>query len=337
MAEAHSAALAVDSIEIPAKPRLLADDVTPEQAATIMAEQGGRIAVLSAEGGIFAILAGRYSGVANLDLFLKDHAGDTLIVDRRGRHERIDNAALTLGLAVQPQIIADIAGMPGFRGKGLLGRILYSLPPSNVGYRNVEPDPIPAEVAERYLRNVQDLTLTMAGWDDPARLTLTPEAGEVFTEHRRRTEQRLRPGAGDLAHIADWAGKYDGAVARVAGLLHLATDVRNAWRNPIGADTIHAAAKLGDYFTAHALAAFDAMGVDPDLDAARALLDWLKRTRPATFTRRDAHRANHRRFPKAADLDPALTVLEEHGWIRASPTRSRAPTWQTHPDLSDQP
>ncbi|MEV6041257.1 DUF3987 domain-containing protein [Nonomuraea sp. NPDC052116] len=40
------------------KPRLMADDVTLETASSILVEQGGRPAVLSAEGGIFAALSG---------------------------------------------------------------------------------------------------------------------------------------------------------------------------------------------------------------------------------------------------------------------------------------
>ena len=68
------------------RPRLLADDITPEAAAVLLAQQGGRLGVLSAEGGLFQILAGRYSaGMANLDLFLKGHAGDALRVDRQVR------------------------------------------------------------------------------------------------------------------------------------------------------------------------------------------------------------------------------------------------------------
>ena len=42
-------------------PRLVADDITPEAAASLLAEQGGRLAIISAEGGIFDIIAGRYS------------------------------------------------------------------------------------------------------------------------------------------------------------------------------------------------------------------------------------------------------------------------------------
>jgi len=338
LAEAQSAALAVDSITVPVEPRLVSDDATPETATTLLTEQGGRLAVLSAEGGIFATLAGRYSGTPNLDLFLKGHAGDLLIVDRRDRRERVDNPALTLGLAVQPEIITEIAKSPGFRGKGLLGRILYSLPASNVGFRSIEPDPIPELVSAAYAANLERLVLTMHGWTDPARLILSPEAADLFVEQRRHTEPRLRPHTGDLGHIADWAAKFDGAVARMAGLLHLASHIEDGWRRPIDGATMAAAMELGEYFTAHALAAFDAMGADPEQEAARTLHEWLTRTRPERFTRRDAHRALQRHFKKAADLEPVCELLEHLGWIRREPdppgTRGNpSPRYAVHPDL----
>jgi replicative DNA helicase len=61
---------------------------------------------------------------------------------------------------------------------------------------------------------------------------------------------------------------------------------------------------------------FDLMGVDPRVDDARWLLDWISRTGQAHFSRRDAHQAARGRFRKAADLEPALALLEEHGWLR---------------------
>jgi replicative DNA helicase len=119
LASAIDAALAAEAVTIPPKPRLVADDITPEKTASVLAEQGGRLAVLSAEGGIFATLAGRYSATPNLEVFLKGHAGDMLRVDRQGRPaEHVDNPALTLGLAVQPEVIHDIAGMPDSAAKG---------------------------------------------------------------------------------------------------------------------------------------------------------------------------------------------------------------------------
>lgn len=109
VAEAIGLAQAAESLTVPPRPRLLADDATPEVIATLLAEQGGRLAVMSAEGGIFDIIAGRYSGTANMEVFLKGHAGDRLRVDRRSREEYVDAPALTMGLAVQPAVLRTSA------------------------------------------------------------------------------------------------------------------------------------------------------------------------------------------------------------------------------------
>jgi hypothetical protein len=58
------------------------------------------------------------------------------------------------------------------------------------------------------------------------------------------------------------------------------------------------------------------MGADPRVDDARWLLDWISRSKQVQFSRRDAHQAARGRFRKAADLEPALALLEEHGWLR---------------------
>jgi replicative DNA helicase len=49
LAEASTAAMTAASIGVPVLPRLVADDFTPEASASLLAEQGGRLAVLSAE------------------------------------------------------------------------------------------------------------------------------------------------------------------------------------------------------------------------------------------------------------------------------------------------
>ena len=50
-------------------------------------------------------------------------------------------------------------------------------------------------------------------------ITLSEEATAVLERLFRDTEKRFRT---DLAEITDWAGKYVGAVLRIAGLLHAA-------------------------------------------------------------------------------------------------------------------
>ncbi|WAE72945.1 YfjI family protein [Streptomonospora nanhaiensis] len=343
LADASDAAAAIEDIKIPALPQLVADDVTPETAATILCDQGGRLAVLSAEGGIFQILAGRYSGSPNFDLFLKGHAGDMLRVDRKGRSEHVESAILTLGLAVQPDVIREIATGPGFRGKGLLGRFLYALPESNIGTRNVDPEPVPAEVVAAYEERLMRMVTHLFDWTDPQVLQLSPEADELRLDYARQLEPRLHPRLGDLGHMSDWAGKSVGAIIRIAALLHLADNPVDGYRLPISADTMTAAIRIGEYFTAHAEAAFDHMGADPEVERARQVLDWITRKKPARFTVREAFSGLPRgTFPKVADVLPSLELLEGYGWIAMEPPPPRnpkggrppSPAYQVHPQIS---
>lgn len=338
-ADAIQAAREAEEIEVPVAPRLIADDTTPEALATLLAEQGGRIGVLSAEGGIFEILAGRYSGgQANIEVFLKGHSGDSMRVDRKGRPpEHIPEPAITLGLTVQPDVIRALADKPGFRGRGLVARCLFSLPTSIVGYRNARPNTVPPAVDGEYERR-----LMVVGRLDPGTLggaahtlTLTPEALARVESFMAEIEPRLRPGS-DLHHIADWASKLVGATVRIAGLLHVAANP--AWGNPISLQTVEAAITIADYLVAHAKAAFDLMGADPELDAARRILAWLRQSEPPEFTKRDAFVALRGTFKKAELLDPPLALLLEHGYIRtvesttpARPGRPASPRYLVNP------
>jgi replicative DNA helicase len=321
-AEAIARAAEAANLVVPPVPRWLVDDATPEALAGLLATYG-RIALLSPEGDVFDQMAGRYNQAAgpNLGVYLKGHAGDLLKVDRRGRPpEYVERPCLTIGLAVQPEVLRSLAGRPGFGGRGLLARFLYSLPASLVGRRQAGAPPVPAAVADRYALELQALAASLAvpaGDDGPDLLTLDQAAGELLLGFERDLEPRLSAGSGDLAHLAGWAAKLAGATCRLAGLLHLAGHLRDGWAHPISADTLAGAARLAGYLVEHARAVFDLMGADPRVDDARWLLDWITRTGQVQFTRRDAHAAAPRgRFPKATSLDPALSLLEEHGYLR---------------------
>ena len=341
--EAVDLARQAEAITVPAETQLIADDATQESLATLLAEQGGRIAIMSPEGGIFDIIAGLYSGSSNMTIFLKGHAGDMARVNRQGRpSQHVERPAVTMGLAIQPEVLEAVAKVKGADGRGLLARYLYSVPVSLVGSRTVEPDPIPDDVADAYATRLSALTRELADWTEAAVLTLTPEADAVMLAYQKVTEARLAKG-GSLAPVVKWASKRDGAVARLATLLHLAAHPEDGWTRPISTEAMAAATRLGDYFTVHALHVFDAMGADPARDAARLLLDHLRTNPPAgAFTKRDAFRAVPRAdFRTMADLDPALALLEEHGWLRqqAPPPRSNkggrppSPRYQAHPHI----
>jgi replicative DNA helicase len=336
--EAIRAAHEAEGVTVPSTPRLLADDATPQALATLLAEQGGRMAVMTDEGDLFDIMAGRYSGSVDLGVYLRGWDGSSLRVDRKGRPpEYVEHPALTLALAVQPDVLRQISDRPGFRGRGLLGRFLWSMPVSFVGWRETNPAPVAEETRSLYAKQLQALIASLAEWTDPARLTLTPDAHKVVVAYLDKIEPLLRPGE-RLAGIGDWAGKLVGNTVRVAGLLHLAHHVTDGWGKSIEASTVSAATEVGQYFTLHALAAFDHMGADETLVDARVVLQWVKGRE--SFTRRDAHRAHQSRFAKVTDLDPVLGLLEAHGWIRRQPDpepgpqggRRPAPVYEVNPN-----
>jgi replicative DNA helicase len=330
LADATAAAKEAAAITVPELPRLMTDDVTPESCVSLMAAHGGRIAVLSAEGDVFATLTGtRYSAAPNLGVFLKGHAGDKIQVDRKGREsETIERPALTLGVTTQPGTLQGLAAQPGFRDRGVLARILYSLPTNTVGARNNLAEAVPEEVETTYRDALRTLVLVLDGHDTPHHLTLTPEARQVLLDFQDWIEPRLHPQTGQLAAITDWASKLAGAVVRLAALLHLAHTFTTGYATPITADTMHNAERIGRYYLDHALTVYELMGqTHPDLDAAREVLDWItnhcNRTGLDTFTRRDALRSLHgrTRFATATDLEPAFDLLTDHGHIRPKATQ----------------
>ena len=58
--------------------QLIVDDITPEALARVMKDNNERMAIISAEGGVFGIMAGRYSQFPNIDIFLKAYSGGTV-------------------------------------------------------------------------------------------------------------------------------------------------------------------------------------------------------------------------------------------------------------------
>ena len=131
-------------------PRLLCDDVTAEKVASLLAENDGRLAIMSPEGDIFDLMAGRYSkNGPNLGVFLKGHAGDDLRVGRVNKDrlaEFVHKPALSMGLTVQPGVLCGLIAQPKFRSRGLLGRFLYSLPESRLGHRKINAQAVPLAI-----------------------------------------------------------------------------------------------------------------------------------------------------------------------------------------------
>jgi hypothetical protein len=111
---------------VPSYPRYIVGDITTEQLENTLQSQGGTLAMFSAEGGVFDVLTGRYSGgIPNLDAYLKAAGGEPLDVARAARQVWVERPVLTAGMMVQPRVLVGLARNPELEGRGFLARWLY--------------------------------------------------------------------------------------------------------------------------------------------------------------------------------------------------------------------
>lgn len=288
----HEAEMALDhklSITIPVAPRLFVDDITPEALVPILADQGGRLALISSEGGPFEMMVGRYSESANLENYLMAWSGDDITVDRVGRGSLfVRDPQLVIGLTVQPQVIASLADRPELAGRGLTARFMYSVPPNLVGRRDLITNPEADVVAGQvYAKTIKDLAGERRAITQPDLLQVTPEARRAFLEWRQDLEWRRAPD-GELAGLEEWTTKLESSVARTAGILHLADEPAH---RPITTETMQRAIAIGRYWMSHAWRVHALWSPQGVVDRAERILRWIRRSSFDRFSARDVYRA----------------------------------------------
>lgn len=326
-----------------AAPQLLIDDATPEATARVMAEQHGVLAILSEEaGGLFEVLAGRYSNdKPALDVHLKAYDGGTIRVNRISREPVYVHApALTILVTPQPIILDRIAELPDFRGRGLLGRCAFVLPESRVGTRMYVNRRVDPKMRANWAALVERLArLPIAKPGEVPKIRLSGEALDLWAQYTNDLEIQQAEGQA-LAGIRDWAGKHAGRAARIAGLFHLVRHAERVepWAEPLAAEDVAAAWVVAQWLQAHALVAFERMGASQDVRLARRILRWIRRHHPADFSLRDLHQ-HHRDVDRPEVLLPGLAVLEGRGFVRRIPDpssgskvgRPASPRWEVNP------
>ncbi|MBQ7545857.1 MAG: DUF3987 domain-containing protein [Clostridia bacterium] len=297
--------------------RLFVDDITPEKLASVLAQNNGRMAVLSSEAGIFDTLAGAYAKLVNIDVMLKGYSGDPIRVDRiRRDSESIMRPTLTVLLMAQPGVISKVLGNTTFRGRGLTARFLFSMPVLSVGSREYRTPGVLQNVYAAYARRLVDMLEDDYG-DEPEMITLSPEADALLEQFSRDLEPKL---VKEYAEIADWCGKLAGNTLRIAGLLCRASasrahDFIDA-NDPLVVDgqTMRNAIRLGTYFLNHAQAVFNVLPENDMFQNAQRILKMICEKKLTAFNRRTAMRYCQM-FKRVEDIQPVLDFLEDYGYI----------------------
>ncbi len=292
--------------------RFFADDCSSEALTSLLAENSGILSVISTEGGIFDIMAGRYSGKTNIDVWLKGHCGDAIYVDRLSREpECIPHPALSAILSIQPSVLDEIMSDATMTGRGLIARFLYASPPSRIGTRKFRTPAISEEISAAYRRLIFRLMALPVHEETPA-LTLSARAADVMTDYFEEHERYL---VGEGQAISDWASKYIGAILRIAGLLHGADMEPDEW--VISSETVSRAIWIGKYFLAHSCYAYSMMGTDLTIQKANFVLAKLRKKGLKEVKRSELFQmCRGKFFKKTEELFPTLELLENHGYLR---------------------
>jgi DNA polymerase-1 len=322
--------------------RLTVNDATAEALVPILKENPRGVGLIRDElvGWVQAMNQYREGGKgADQQFFLSAWSGAAVSVDRKKTHDlgplRVRNPFISVIGGLTPDKLPALRGN-GPRGRvdqdGFIDRVLMSFP-AEPGVASENWLEISDGTRERWravldkLRSLAMVPIQEGGIIKgyrPFVVKLTTDgrrAWQLFTE--KHTEER---NADDFPpHLTGPWSKLRGYAARLALIVHY---IRWACGEidyeDVDGESMTRAAALVAYFKSHARKVYAVIDADSRIALARRLLRIIVRDRVTQITRRDAYRAMRGPCKSVEDIDPILSMLETHGFIR--PTQQPAPT-----------
>lgn len=266
----------LDSLSVPAVPRLFTGTATPEAIEERLGQHHGRYGFASAESDILAVLMGKYrQGAPPIEGLLSGWTGEAIKADYRSRDDvDVAEAHFSQVLCTQPDNAREMYDNQKLSGRGALGRYLPCRPvcPISDDWIEGDADPRLGQVfQEGFMRMLPDLGEALRvyvgdsgdGNEDPSPLgwvtrdlVLSGDAKALLKAFYKRTQRRRQVG-GDLQFLEEWSAKFAGQVVRIAGLLHLCDHAFGKAPRDVSPSAMERAIFLGEeYLVPHAQAAF---------------------------------------------------------------------------------
>lgn len=294
--------------------KLNLNDVTAEALAVIMQENNEKMALLSDEGGLFDVIAGRYSnGIPNMDLYLKAYDGSPVSILRRSGYTNLYKPFLTMGFLVQQSVLDSILHNSSFTGRGFMQRFLYSFPSSKVGKRNALGKPLDENLKKDYCELITRLLNIDYKSEIPV-IKMNDKACIMFSDFFDRVEKALAP-SGELsepAELLEWGGKLCGKVLRIAGIFHMCEHSPNELLDEL---TISRAIKAGEYFINHAKQIFTLESCKNAEDAGYVIAKFKEKD-ISEITVRELFNLCRARFKTVDQLKNVLDILSDNQYIK---------------------
>lgn len=267
----------------PKVPRLIYNDVTPEQLAYSLSKSYPSAGVLSSEAGIVFGSHGMTgdSTMRNLSQLNTLWDGGTLSIDRRTSESyNVSGARLTMGLAVQADTIKNFFANSKqlARGTGFAARFLIAYPNSTQGTRFYKDPPKDWKALTTFNNRITDLLNAQANIDENGGLILkeldfTPEAKKSWVMFYNEIERALGMD-GELTNIRDVASKAADNVSRLAALFHL---FEYSDSNSINADLVERACAIVTWHLFEARRFLDEVVIPTNISNAIKTDDYILR------------------------------------------------------------
>ncbi len=300
--------------------RIVVDDITPESLVNQL-EENGTLLMISDEAGMLGNFSGRYSNnVPNLDLLLKSWNGETYISDRATRASIVlKKPYMSICLACQPYVFDSMISNTAFRGSGLIARLVYCFPISNIGSRRYDTQPVPEEVAENYKKLIYKLLNDKFTYHDEKELYLHFD-GKAYNEFVQYYNNYIEPRLlTDMAFCKDWGGKYHGLILRLCGIIHCVKCALNGTDpvdNRVGIDTFCNSIEIAEYYRNQAIYAYSLGDVDIATVKAERVLNKIRSKHIQTIRQNDLYKlCRCTLFKNAADFGETMDMLEEYNYI----------------------
>ncbi|MGE7205767.1 DUF3987 domain-containing protein [Sphingomonas sp. NPDC019816] len=302
--------------EAPQRPRLMVQDSTPEEMASILAGNVNGTLHLRDELAGWLDSFERYSPGGRA-FWLEAYGGRHFVVDRKSQTKPLVvpfNGVSVLG-GIQPDKLRD--ALLGVSDDGLVARFMWVWPEA---IRFSRPRQI-ADTArlDRLYRRLQQIYRPA---DETVTIPLDARAADVFEEWIADNDADVRQAAG---LYASWAGKARGLALRLALTLEYLTWADVGGREPSCVSVLsltNALTLIEDYLKPHARRVFGDAALPPVEKDAAALSRFIVKERLERINAREVQR--NPKLPSLGnkqDVEAAVEALMEAGWLREGFTR----------------
>lgn len=307
-------------------PRLVVNDGTVEQMGVIaQAQPKGFLQMRDELAGWLLTMEARNGG-ADRAFWLEAYGGRGFTVERITR-DALTIGRLTIGAlgGIQPDRLGEL--LTKASDDGLLARFL-PIWPGRVPVKQPERFACDA-VADAAMERLTAMQMPLGEDGEPRPWFVTFDAdAQVMMNEWRQACAEWEAGVEGL--LLSYIGKLPGMAARLALVLaaigHAFDDEPDPAHGSIGADEFGRACHfLESYALPMARRAYGAASVSKDERAARRLVRLIREKRWERFTPREVRRMQRAGLAGMAEINPALSTLEEADLIRAV-TEAAGPT-----------